>query len=73
MIWWIWFGKLGTYIKGKRVVDLVHSRNSNYLRIRLILLTKSIIRSVLNKEGRENKSLKIYSLFNYLERSSSSI
>ena len=36
MIWWIWFGKLGTYIKGKRVVDLVHSRNSKYLMIRLI-------------------------------------
>ena len=27
---------LGSYIKGKRVVDLVHSRDSNYLRIRLI-------------------------------------
>ena len=36
MIWWMWFGKLGTYIKGRRVVDLVHSKNSNYLRIRLI-------------------------------------
>ena len=32
----MWFGKLGTYIKGKRVVALVHSRDSNYLRIRLI-------------------------------------
>ena len=36
MIWWLWFGQLGTYIKGKRVVDLVHSRDSNDLRIRLI-------------------------------------
>ena len=36
MIWWLWFGQLGTYIKGKRVVDLVHSRDSDYLRIRLI-------------------------------------
>ena len=26
-------GQLGTYIKGKRVVDLVHSKNSKYLRI----------------------------------------
>ena len=29
-------GKLGTYIKGKRVVDLVHSRDSRFLKIRLI-------------------------------------
>ena len=35
MIWWMWFGQLGTYIKGKRVVDLVHSRDSKYLRIRI--------------------------------------
>ena len=28
--------KRGTYIKDKRVVDLVHSRSSKYLRIRLI-------------------------------------
>ena len=35
-IWWMWFGKLGTYIKGIRVVGLVHSRNSKYLRIRII-------------------------------------
>ena len=28
--------KIGAYIKGKRVVDLVHSRDSNYLRLRLI-------------------------------------
>ena len=36
MIWWLWFGQLGTYIQGKKVVDLVHSRDSDYLRIRLI-------------------------------------
>ena len=30
MVW-----KIGTYIKGKRVVDLVHSKNSRFLRIRL--------------------------------------
>ena len=35
MIWWIRFGKLGTYIKGIRVVDLIHSKDSNYLRIRI--------------------------------------
>ena len=27
--------KLGTYIKGKGVVDLVHSRNSRFLKIRI--------------------------------------
>ena len=31
MVW-----NLGSYIKVKRVVDLVHSRDSNYLWIRLI-------------------------------------
>ena len=47
MIWWIRFGKLGTYIKGKRVVDLVHSRDSKFLRIKVIfILTKSIFGSV---------------------------
>ena len=46
MIWWIWCGKLGTYIKDKRVVDLVHSRNSRFLKIRNKGLTKSIFRSV---------------------------
>ena len=30
------FWKLGSYIKGKRVVDLVHSRNSRFLKIGLI-------------------------------------
>ena len=35
MIWWMWFGKLGTYIKGKRVVDLVFSKSSKYLRIKV--------------------------------------
>ena len=35
MIWWMRFGKLGTYIKGLRVVDLVHSRNSKFLKIRV--------------------------------------
>ena len=34
MIWWMWFGKLWTYIKGKRVVDLVFSKGSKYLRIK---------------------------------------
>ena len=29
MVW-----KIGTYIKGKRVVDLVHSKNSRFLKIR---------------------------------------
>ena len=46
MIWWMRFGKLGTYIKGIRVVDLVHSRNSKFLKIRIKCLTKSIFRSV---------------------------
>ena len=47
MIWWLWFGQLGTYIKGKRVVDLVHSRDSKFLSIKVIfLLTKSIFGSV---------------------------
>ena len=47
MIWWLWFGQLGTYIKGKRVVDLVHSRDSKFLKIKIIfLLTKSIFGSV---------------------------
>ena len=41
MVW-----KIGTYIKGKRVVDLVHSRNSRFLKIRIKFLTKSIFRSV---------------------------
>ena len=41
MVW-----KIGTYIKGKRVVDLVHSRNSRFLKIRTKYLTKSIFRSV---------------------------
>ena len=66
-------GKIGTYIKGKRVVDLVHSKNSNYLGIRIKCLTKSIFRSVQNKRGGKDNSLKIYTLFIYLERSSSSI
>ena len=35
MIWWMWFGKLGTYIKGKRVVDLAFSKSSKYLRIKV--------------------------------------
>ena len=34
MIWWLWFRQLGTYIKGKRVVDLVHSKDYKYLRIK---------------------------------------
>ena len=46
MILWMRFGQLGTYIKGKRVVDLVHSKNSSYLRIRIKSLTKSIFRLV---------------------------
>ena len=41
MVW-----KIGTYIKGKMVVDLVHSRNSRFLKIRIKCLTKSIFRSV---------------------------
>ena len=36
-----------------------------------MLLTKSIFRSVYNRKRREDNSLKIYTLFNYLERSSS--
>ena len=38
--------KLRTLFQGKMVVDLVHSGDSNYLRIRLISLTKSIFGSV---------------------------
>ena len=34
MVIMVW--KIGNLYQGKRVVDLVHSRNSKYLRIRLI-------------------------------------
>ena len=34
-IWWMLFGQLGNYIKGKRVVDLVFSKSSKYLRIKV--------------------------------------
>ena len=64
MIWWMWFGKLGTYIKGKRVVDLVFSKSSKYLRIKVsFLLTKSIFRSVYKWERRESNSHWIFTLF----------
>ena len=46
------------------MVDLVHLRDSKYLRIRVkFLLTKSIFRSVYNWKRREDNSLKIYTLF----------
>ena len=46
------------------MVDLVHSRDSNYLRIRVkFLLTKSIFRSMYKWRRREGNSLKIYTLF----------
>ena len=35
MIWWRRLGKLGTYVKDKRVVDLVHSMDSRFLKIRI--------------------------------------
>ena len=38
--------RLGTLFQSKMVVDLVHSRDSSYLRIRIKCLTKSIFRSV---------------------------
>ena len=55
------------------MVDLVHSRDSKYLRIRVkFLLTKSIFRSVYNWGRREDNSLFKSTLsFNVLERSSS--
>ena len=46
------------------MIDLVHSKNFKYLRIRVyFLLTKSIFRSVYNRRKREDNSLKIYTLF----------
>ena len=46
------------------MVDLVHSRNSKYLRIRIkFLLTKTIFGSVYNRRRREDNSLRIYTLF----------
>ena len=46
------------------MVDLVHSKNSKYLRIRIYsLLTKSIFGSVYNWKRREGNSLRIYTLF----------
>ena len=35
MIWWMGFGELGTYIKGKRVVGLVFQKSSKCLRIKV--------------------------------------
>ena len=46
------------------MVDLVHSRNSKFLKIEgLFSLTKSIFGSVLNRRMREDNSLRIYTLF----------
>ena len=56
------------------MVDLVHSRDSKYLSIRVkFLLTMSIFRSVYKWKRREDNSLRVYTLFNVLERSSSFI
>ena len=63
MTWWLWFGQLGTYIKGKRVVDLVHSRNSKYLRIWLIFFLPSQSLDQCKIRRREDNSLKVYTLF----------
>ena len=64
MIWWMWFGKLGTYIKGKKVVDFVFSKSSKYLRIKVnFLLTKSIFRSIYKWERRESNSHWIITFF----------
>ena len=41
MVW-----KIGNLYQGNRVVDLVHLRNSRFLKIRIKCLTKSIFRSV---------------------------
>ena len=41
MIWCMWFGELGTYIRGKRVVDLVFSKSSKYLRIKVNFFSPS--------------------------------
>ena len=46
------------------MVDLVHSKDSKYLRKRIkFLLTKSIFRSVYNRRRKEDNSLRIYTLF----------
>ena len=74
MIWWLWFRQLGTYIKGKRVVDLVHSRDSKYLRIKgsLLLPSQSLDQCKIGEAGKIIPLRSTLS-FNYLERSSSSI
>ena len=47
------------------MVELVHSRNSKFLRIRIkFLFTKSIFGSVY-KWRREDNSLRIYTVFQY--------
>ena len=47
-----------------KVVDLVHSRDSKYLKIKVyFLLTKSTFRSVYNRRKREDNSPNIYTLF----------
>ena len=52
------------------MVDLVHSRDSKYLRIRVkFLLTKSIFILVYKWKRREDNSLRIYTLFQCLEMS----
>ena len=46
------------------MVDLVYSKNSKYLRMRIhFLLTKSIFGLIYNWRRREDNSLMIYTLF----------
>ena len=54
------------------MVDLVHSRNSRYLRIRInFLMTKSIFGSVYKWGGEKIIPLESTLTFNVLEKSSS--
>ena len=62
MIWWMWFGQLGTYIKGKKVVDLVFKEFWVSNDKGLFLLTKPIFRSICNWERRGGNPHVVYTL-----------
>ena len=55
--------KLRTLFQGKMVVDLVRSRDFNYLRIRLISFDQVNLYISINRKRREVNSLRIYTLF----------
>ena len=66
--------KLRTLFQGKMVVDLVHSRDSSYLRIRLISFSPSqSLDQCKIEEGGKIIPLRSTLSIKYLERSSSSI